>query len=86
MSDYNQAASENANSETANKEAAESDRRLKEEEIKKEEKKRKRRRVLVFILWVLIVAGFAFLMLFLSSRIGEFDSIRDMLNFIAAQF
>ena len=82
MSDYDKATTEIASSEAANKEALESDR----EKIKKEEKKRKRKRVLVFILWLVLVAVFAFLMLFLSSRIGEFDSIRDMLNFIAAQF
>jgi predicted nucleic acid-binding Zn ribbon protein len=76
MSDYDQTASE-----TADKEASELNR-----EVKKEEKKRKRRRVLVFVLWVFIIAGFAFLMLFLSAKIAEFDSIRDMLNFIAAQF
>ena len=58
------------------------------EEKEKEDKKGKeaRRKTIVAILWILLIAGFAFLVLFLASRIGQFDSIADMFDFIKEQF
>jgi len=38
------------------------------------------------IIWLVIIAVVIFLTLFISSRIGEFDSIADMIRFIRAQF
>ena len=53
-------------------------------------KKRKRSRTLKMIIkigvWCIIILVVLFLTLFLSSKIGEFDSIADMLRFIRNQF
>ena len=47
--------------------------------------KRKKRVLLRLIIWLVIIAGVIFLTLFLAARIGEFDSIMDMLNWIKDQ-
>ena len=55
-------------------------------ELEEKKKKEKRRKAIVILIWVLLIAGFAFLTLFFASRIGQFDSIADMFNFIGDQF
>lgn len=51
-----------------------------------ERKKARRRTVIKVVIWAAIIALIAFLTLFLSSRIGQFGSIGDMLAYIRAQF
>jgi len=59
-----------------------------QEEDPKEKKKQNetRRKLIIILIWILLIAGFAFLVLFLASRIGQFNSIADMFDFIKAQF
>ena len=52
----------------------------------KRKSKERRRKAIVAIIWVLLIIGFGFLMLFLASRIGQFGSILDMLRYIGEQF
>ena len=54
-----------------------------------QEKKRKRKKEkkwLKFLIWTAVVIIVIFLTLFLSSRIGRFDSIASMLVYIRSQF
>jgi len=56
---------------------------------KKKPKKRKGRALgtlLRVVLWIIVVCIVIFLTLFLASRIGEFNSILDMLDYIRGQF
>jgi cell division septal protein FtsQ len=61
-------------------------RRRADEEIKARRAKRKRRTagrtVALVIVWLVVIAAVVFLTLFIASKIGEFDSISDMLEFI----
>jgi len=57
-----------------------------EEPKVKKKNKETRRKVFVALFWTLIVAGSAFLIFFLAARIGQFDSIGDMFDFIKSQF
>jgi len=50
-----------------------------------EKPKRKKRILLRIVIWLVIIAAIIFLTLFLAARIGEFDSIMDMLNWIKEQ-
>ena len=52
----------------------------------KKKKKSKSKPVLSFLLWTGVAVIVIFLMLFLSSRIGEFESIGAMLAYIRSQF
>ena len=53
---------------------------------KENEKPKKKKRVLLrIIIWLVIIAVVVFVTLFLAARIGEFDSIMDMLNWIKDQ-
>jgi len=56
------------------------------DKLEEKKKKERRRKVIVVLIWILLIVGFAFLTLFFSSRIGQFDSIADMFDFIGAQF
>ena len=52
------------------------------------EKRRRRKKkniFLRFIMWTVIVVAVLFLTLFLSARIGQFDSIGDMIGWIMSQ-
>ncbi len=54
-------------------------------------KKRKKNRsalkkAAIVLLWLAAIAAVVFLVLFIASRIGQFDSIGAMLNYIWAQF
>ena len=53
-------------------------------EERKEKKKDSRtaRRVRSIIIWVVVIALMIFVVFFLSYKIGEFESIPDMFNFI----
>ena len=58
-------------------------------EDKEPGKKRKNRLLKVLLKtigWIIVIVIVVFLTLFLSSKIGEFDSIRDMMRFIYSQF
>lgn len=52
----------------------------------KTKRKERRRKIIIAVIWVLLIIGIGFLILFLASRIGQFGSICDMLSFIADQF
>ena len=56
-------------------------------EPKKRKKKKGRavRTVLKIIIWIIVIAVVIFLTLFLTSRIAEFDTILDMLEYIRGQ-
>lgn len=58
------------------------------EERKEEIRKNRirRRKVLVALAWTAVVLVVCFLVLFLSSKIGRFESIGDMLYFINQHF
>ena len=45
-----------------------------------------RRNLIRIIVWTVIVIIVIYLTLFLSSKIGEFESISDMMRFIRSQF
>ena len=49
-------------------------------------KRKKEKKWLKFLIWTGIVLIVIFLTLFLSSRIGRFDSIASMLEYIRSQF
>ena len=49
-------------------------------------KRKKEKKWLKFLMWTGIVILVIFLTLFLSSRIGRFDSIASMLVYIQSQF
>jgi len=60
-----------------------------EGETERKRKKRKSRAIkiaLKIVIWCIIILIVVFLTLFLSSKIGEFESIADMLRFIRSQF
>jgi len=59
-----------------------------EDESAKAERKKKRviKAIIKTVIWCIIIAIVIFLTFFLSSKIGEFDSIADMIRFIRAQF
>lgn len=50
-----------------------------------EKPKRKKRVLLRIVIWLVIIAVIIFVTLFLAARIGEFDSIMDMLDWIKDQ-
>lgn len=56
----------------------------------KEKKKKKKNRVgitiLKVVIWIIVIAVAIFLTLYFASKIGEFNSIGDMLNYIKSQF
>lgn len=55
-------------------------------ENKQPKKKNKTVRLIVKILiWLVIIVGVIFLTLFLASKIGQFESIRAMLDFIRSE-
>ena len=58
---------------------------LKDKQREDKIKERRRRKQRSFLIWTLVVFVVIFLTLFLSSRIGEFRSIADMLRYIASQ-
>ena len=37
---------------------------------------------MIVIIWLIVIAAVIFVTLFLASRIGQFESIGDMLNYI----
>ena len=53
---------------------------------KKKRKKSAARTILLLLLWILIIALGIYLTLFLAARIGEFESIPAMLEYIRGQF
>jgi len=54
---------------------------------KKRKKKKGRviKTILKIIIWIIVIAVVIFLTLFLTSRIAEFDTILDMLEYIRGQ-
>ena len=56
-----------------------------EKKPKKKKKGRVLRTILKIIIWIVVIAGVAFLTLFLTSRIAEFESIPAMLQYIRDQ-
>ena len=52
---------------------------------KKKKKGRVGRTILKIIIWIVVIVVVVFLTLFLTSRIAEFDSIMDMLEYIRDQ-
>jgi len=48
-------------------------------------KKRKKRVLLKLIIWLLIIAAVVALTLFLTAKIADFDSVKDMIDWIFAQ-
>jgi cytoskeletal protein RodZ len=56
------------------------------EKNRKKKKGRAGKTVLKVVIWIIIIAAAIFLTLYLASKIGEFESIGDMLNYIRAQF
>jgi len=63
---------------------------VKRKEKKRDKSEKTQRRffkgIMKLIIWVCVIAVLVFLTLFLSSRIAEFDSIRDMIIWIRGQF
>jgi len=57
-----------------------------QEELQEKRKKRKQKKICKFLIWTGVVIIVIFLTLFLSSRIGRFDSIASMLEYISSQF
>jgi len=59
-----------------------------EAESNKEKQKKSRliRLIIKIVSWCIVIAIVIYLTLFLSSKIGEFDSIAEMMRFIRAQF
>ncbi|MCL1830420.1 MAG: hypothetical protein FWG21_03220 [Oscillospiraceae bacterium] len=50
------------------------------------ERPRKKKRVLLrIVIWLVIIAAIVFLTLFLAARIGEFNSIMEMIDWIKDQ-
>ena len=54
--------------------------------LQERKKRRKEKKWLKFLIWTGVVILVIFLTLFLSSRIGRFDSIASMLVYIRSQF
>ena len=54
--------------------------------LQERRKRKKEKKWLKFLMWTGIVLLVIFLTLFLSSRIGRFDSIASMLIYIRSQF
>ena len=52
---------------------------------RKKKKKHVGRTILKIIIWIVVILIVVFLTLFLTSRIAEFDSILDMLEYIRGQ-
>jgi cell division septal protein FtsQ len=52
---------------------------------KKKKKSRALRTILKVIIWIVVIAIVVFLTLFLTSKIAEFDSITEMLEYIRDQ-
>ena len=49
-------------------------------------KKKKNNKWLSFLIWVAVIIVVIFLTLFLAARIGQFESIRAMIDWIVSQF
>lgn len=64
----------------------EMDVRIRESQEKEQRNKRLKRKVLKVLAWTFVVAIVAFLVLFISSKVGQFESIADMLDFISRHF
>lgn len=43
------------------------------------------RRIVTFIVWIVVVLAVAIAVLYIASRIGEFESISAMLDFISSE-
>ena len=54
--------------------------------LEEKRKQRKQKKMRKFLIWTAVVIVVIFLTLFLSSRIGRFDSIASMLVYIRSQF
>ena len=54
--------------------------------LQERRKRKKEKKLIKFLLWTGIVIIVIFLTLFLSSRIGRFENIPDMLKYISSQF
>jgi len=63
-------------------------RKSNEERLEHGKKKKSRiiRLIIKIVIWCAIIIVMTILTLYLSSKIGEFDSIADMMRFIRAQF
>lgn len=49
------------------------------------QKKKSKKTWLKVIIWLVVIAAIVFLTLYLSAKIGQFDSIPDLLDYIKAQ-
>ncbi len=61
---------------------------MQNEDMAQNKKKRRSviKKIAIAILWVAAIAVVAFLVLFIASKVGQFNSIGDMLDYIWAQF
>jgi len=57
-----------------------------EQEANKKKRKRAGKTVAKVIIWLVVIAVVIFLTLFLAAKIGEFDSIGHMIEYIKSQF
>ena len=61
------------------------DRDVNPKKANKPKKKGPIRVLLVLIIWLVVLAAVVFLVLFLAAKIGEFNSIADMLAYVRTQ-
>ena len=57
----------------------------KPEERENKKKKKTVKKIIVVVIWILVVALAIFLTLFIASKVGRFDTIADMLDYIRSQ-
>jgi len=69
-----------------NKNDIQNDRTVPDSTTQKKKKNRLIRLLIKIVIWLIVIIVVIWLTLFLSSKIGEFDTIADMLRFIFAQF
>jgi len=77
---------ENNNDVTQSEQAVQPQKDNKGKKVKKKRKKSAVGTVIKLLVWLLIIALGIFLTLFLAARIGEFESIPAMLEYIRGQF
>ncbi len=57
-------------------------------DVTRKDRKKKRstvKKVVIVLVWIAVIAAIAFLVLFLASKIGQFDSIGSMIEYIRTQ-